>query len=184
MFGYAKMKEWLSEQLQSQKEESADRISALETAITKHDNVLEDLIEEFESVNEEEKELVEKLTIQAENSRVRELLKEENDLFSLIAEYHKEITALEALVSKNSAWKEQVSIMKRKLANMENALGLYEVSDENHPFNYDMHEVTDIIETNNPSLDRKILSVQEKGLLFKGRIIKKAKVTAYRYRER
>lgn len=184
MFGYAKMKEWLSEQLKSQKEESAERISALEAAINKHDNVLEDLIEEFESVNEQENELIEKLTVQAENSKVRELLKEENDLFSLIAEYHKEITALEALVSKNSAWKEQVSIMKRRLVNLENTFGLYEVNDENHSVSFDMHEVTDIVETNNPAFDRKIISVQEKGLLFKGRIIKKAKVVAYRYRER
>lgn len=132
-------------------------VSKLQPAIQKHDMAIEDLLDEWEEQ------------------------KNEKLLLELFEGYQEQFWNLKRFASnKDGSWSAQIALMENSLEHYRNACGISSIQQCGILVDYNMHEVIEAIPTDSPKLDKTVAEIYLPGYLYKGKIQKKAQVTAYR----
>lgn len=143
----------------------------LRTAVLKHDMAIEDLLEKLEE-NESEREKSEK--------RILECRQTEKLLLELFESYQEQFWNLKRLAGeKDEAWAAQMALVGAKLEHCRQLCGISIIEKGGIEVNYDLHEVIEAVDTVRQEQDRLVAEIISWGYLYKGRVMKKAKVTAY-----
>lgn len=82
-----------------------------------------------------------------------------------------------------SAWASQFARMEADSARIMARCGVQETGAAGDTFNTETHEIFQILDAPEPDLDGIIAGIYSPGLLYCGRLLQKAKVTIYRWRE-
>ena len=160
----------------------AEEIAAQKEAGVRHDETIEDMLDEWSDWRGEQtewKKALEHYTAKEEEAaaaRGEELLK-------LLMTLHDQLSALHraAEQAEDSNWTRQLTL---SLETADAALfqsGLQVFGRPGEVFQYELHEAVSAVETRDPEADMRIASVLSCGWSDRGRILRRAKVTVYRY---
>lgn len=170
-----------SEQLKSMNE----RLQKLEAAVEENRKEMnrqrmsqEDNIEFLQEINDSLKELV-------EDNQSRTQIKEDtvNNLLKLVEAYEENIWNMSQFVKKSdSMFYQQLCIMEDNLAKYRKNSEIIMINREDDDLDYEYHDVLDVYPTVVEEQDKKIAKIYVPGVIYKGRVRKKAKVTIYRFK--
>lgn len=157
----------------SRKLEEIDRsIGQLRTAVQKHDMSMEDLLEKWED-KESERDGIRKQTLEYEQS--------ENMLLGLFESYQEQFWNLKRFADrKDEALSAQMALMEQKLENCRQLCGISIIEECGTEVDYDLHEVIEAVDTAEQDKDKLVAGIINWGYLYKGKVKKKARVTAFR----
>lgn len=154
-------------------EETNRNIGQLKAAVQKHDMAIEDLLEEWED-KESEKECLRK--------RIHDSEQAENLLLELFESYQEQFWNLKRFAQKrDEAWSAQMALMERKLESSRQLCGVSIIETCKTEVDYQLHEVIGVVDTTEQEKDKRIAEMINWGYLYKGKVKKKAQVTAYRF---
>lgn len=143
----------------------------LRTAVLKHDMAIEDLLEKLEE-NESERE--------ESGKRILECRETEKLLLELFESYQEQFWNLKRLAGeKDETWSSQMALIGTKLEHCRQLCGISIIEESGIEVNYDLHEVMEAVDTEQREKDKLVAEIISWGYLYKGRVMKKAKVTAY-----
>jgi len=148
------------------------QISTLTSSVHKHDMAIEDLLDEWEEKRSDE-------------CSTQKLLKEsgqnEQQLLELFEAYQEQFWNLKRFAdTKDEAWAAQMTLMEKKLEHCRQLCGISIIGESGIEVDYNLHEVIEAVDTSNPGQDKIIADVYHCGYIYKGRVQKKAAVSAYR----
>lgn len=133
---------------------------------------LEDLIEIVEQNREQES---------LERERIRELEEDRQNLISMIVDYQEIIWQLKAASScGNTPWMSQLDMAEQKIRGKMESAGMDLLGREGESVNYDYHQVLNVEDTNEAALHGTVKQVFSPGCRFRGKVIKKCSVSAWR----
>ena len=161
------------------------RMDALEKSVGRHDIVLEDLSDTLSELREQETDALAALQNEQEANRYERLRsreEKEERLLMLLMEYEGHLRTLESLLSDNEAWEKQFEIIRKKIRSKSLSACVTLLGQEGESLDYEIHEVTDIRETKDQSLDRHVAQVYEAGYIYEGHT-KKARVSVWKITE-
>lgn len=165
-------KEELKEELrQGRKEE--------EKWLRRQSESFEDLLEEMQ----EEKE-----SRNAERRLLQEAEQREQALLAMVCCGREQLELLERQITKDGAmsgdkreaWSRQFEVMRRETQKYMRSCGMEEVGNVGEPLDYDIHEVLSLTETKEEGKAGTVAEVFSCGMIYRGRLMKKAQVAAYR----
>ncbi len=143
----------------------------LRTAVLKHDMAIEDLLEKLEE-NESEREETGKQILECRQS--------EKLLLELFESYQEQFWNLKRLAGeKDETWAAQMALIGTKLEHCRQLCGISIIEESGIEVNYGLHEVLEAVDTEQQEKDKLVAEIISWGYLYKGRVMKKAKVTAY-----
>lgn len=114
------------------------------------------------------------------------LKRRENELVKYILEYDSIIHQLERILRNTEGsmeWEGQLKTMREQLWKEMDSLEVCIVSRIGEPVDFHIHEVIQVQETANRDEDKLVYEVILPGISFRDKVLRKAKVVAYRYRE-
>ena len=158
----------------NQFDEMNQTIKQLQTVVQKHDMAIEDLLDEWEEKVSDEKNVKEQF--QEYEHREQQFLK----LFETYQEQFWNIKHFAGKDKDTDAWAAQISLMEKNLEHYQKLCGISIIGQCGIEVDYDLHEVLEAIDTNDPSKDKKIADIYRCGYLYQGKVMKKAQVSAYR----
>ena len=100
-------------------------------------------------------------------------------LLSLIQCYQDQFCVLEAAAKDDPAWRHQFELVRQKMTTPLQKAGITLIDQTNVPVSYDLHEVIDRVDTDNPLLRFCVAEVFKPGFLFKNKVLRKAEISAY-----
>ncbi|MCI9378997.1 MAG: nucleotide exchange factor GrpE [Eubacterium sp.] len=154
-----------------QLEDLGQNISKLQTAIHKHDMAIEDLLEEWEEKRSQEEEAKEQFSA---------FKRERNAFLELFEAYQEQFWNLKRFAEgKDETWAAQIVLMERNLEHYRQMCGITVIAEYGTRVDYDLHEVIETVETENPVLDKTVADIYSCGYIYKGNVKKKARVAAY-----
>lgn len=147
-------------------------IKQLQTIVQKHDMAIEDLLDEWNEKESEENSVKE---------QIQEYKNNERHLLELFEVYEEQFFSIKrfAINTKEEAFTEQLSLMKKNLEHYQKLCGITIIEQCGVEVDYDLHEVLEVIDTHDPSKDKIIADIYRYGYLYKGKVMKKAQVAAY-----
>lgn len=146
-------------------------MAQLQRSVREQGMSVEDLLEEW---NER------KADDDGVKERFREYAKDEQRLLELFEAYQDQFWNLRRFAEgKDEAWAAQISMMEKSLEHYRQMCGISIIGECGADVDYDLHEVIDVVETDEPGLERKVALIYQCGYLHKGRVVRKAKVAAY-----
>ena len=175
-------------QLSAAIEELTGSVTELRDAANSHDIAIGDLLDGWEDLQEEqrgkEEALREALYVKTERE-LRQTKGREEALLKLTMEMHDLLFGLRRTAEASVAgeWQHQLDLVDEKLNESRLPAGFYPVCEAGVPINFTEHEVLDIVRTTESDKDRKIADVYSCGYLYRGKVLKKAKVSVFRYEE-
>ena len=158
----------------NQFDEMNQTIKQLQTVVQKHDMAIEDLLDEWEEKVSDEKNVKEQF--QEYEHREQQFLK----LFETYQEQFWNIKHFAGKDKDTDDWAAQISLMEKNLEHYQKLCGISIIGQCGIEVDYDLHEVLEAIDTNDPSKDKKIADIYRCGYLYQGKVMKKAQVSAYR----
>lgn len=153
-------------------EEMDQNIGQLKTAVQKHDMAIEDLLDEWDD-RESEKDSFRK--------RMQECVQSENLLLDLFESYQEQFWNLKRIAQKDETWAAQMALMEQKLEHCRRLCGISVIEKCGVEVDYDFHEVVEVVDTTERDQDRLVAGIVRWGYLYKGKVKRKAQVTAYHY---
>ena len=181
----------LFEALQKQEADTADfvceKIDELAARTGRHDNAITDLLETMEDLQDEQEKKLKDLDLMLSREDRRTIKSLEDDvqaLLHVIGGYREQISYLADALAKDHRWNQQARIVREKLDQLDNDAGLFRFAQSGDAVNFDMHIVAEAVDTDRPEKNRIIQEVYEQGLIYHGKVVKKAVVRAYRYVKR
>ena len=181
----------LFEALQKQEADTADavceKIDELAARTGRHDNAITDLLETMEDLQDEQEKKLKDLDLMLSREDRRTIKSLEDDvqaLLHVIGGYREQISYLADALAKDHRWNQQARIVREKLDQLDNDAGLVRFAQSGDAVNFDMHIVAEAVDTDRPEKNRIIQEVYEQGLIYHGKVVKKAVVRAYRYVKR
>ncbi len=166
--------------------QNADELQALRESVSRHDIVLEDMLDEWQSFQDqqqEEKDSLRKDLLDRLQSESKSLVENEQALLSLSMNFLDQLFVLRraAVEEKDpSPWARQVLLTAEKLQPSLMETGLQLIDSANDPFSYQLHESVQVISTDDPALDMRVKDVLSCGYLYQGRVVRKARVAVWR----
>ena len=152
-------------------EEIDQNIGQLKAAVQKHDMAIEDLLEEWEDKKSKKDDF---------RKRIQDCEQSENLLLELFESYQEQFWNLKRFAEKkDETWSAQMTLMGQKLEYCRQICGISIIEESGTEVNYDLHEVIEVVDTTERARDRLIAEIINWGYLYKGRVKKKAQVTAY-----
>ena len=142
-----------------------------EKALRTHSDSLEDLLDSIESQSKREKDLEQQLY---------ESRKREEALLDLVCQSRSQIDMIRQRLSDNAAWSGQLAMMERESAEFMRRAGILETGHIEEKVDYEIHEVLEAVETRRPEQDHTVARVFARGMIYCGRVVRKASVSAYR----
>ena len=150
----------------------------------RHDMALEDMLDIWDEKSAEVDEAITVLkgSWQKETKEQLEAAKsQEQNLLALIEAYQLQMDQFWHLLGDDETWGRQLELIRQKLEVRERQAGICIVGREGEAVDLKAHEVLDVVPTTEESLSATVAAVYESGLLYKGEVCRKAKVSAYRY---
>lgn len=150
--------------------------SSFHSIIQKHDMALEDLLDEWEERQSDN---------QAVQNQIQELEQNEVRLLELIDAFQEQFWSLKrfANTSQDATLSAQVELMEQALERSRLQCNVHTISECGVDVNYSLHEIVEAIDTDDPSLDKKIADIYRCGYIYKGAVKKKAQAAAYRLKK-
>ena len=166
-------------------EELSSQVKKLAGAANRHDMAVEDLLDSWEELQEGQREEARSLSSALAREKDRQLAeaaKREGALLELAMDSSDQLYALRRAAEAAQAqdWLRQFSLAEEKLAARRMAAGLQVVSGSGIPVDYSVHTVVDTVETEQPERNGRVAEVYSCGYVCCGRILRKARVSAYR----
>ena len=169
---------------------SLDGLSAslkdLRTAANRHDMAIEDLLDSWEDLQKEQR--AETGSLSAAPSSLyhqdrTEFQLREKALLDLAMSYHDQLYMLQRAAEEAHMedWSHQFALADTKLTNIRLPAEFQPVCSANIPVDYSLYEVVDLVPTADSFLDHLIAEVYSCGYLYRGKILKKAKVSVYSF---
>lgn len=170
------LKEQLEENLEKNWNEHSQtlnqKLSQLQSSVHKHDMAIEDLLDSWEERQSEETHI---------RNQFREFEQNEQHLLALFDAYQEQFWNLKRFANaKDEAWSAQISLMEENLERSRRLCGIAMINECGTAVDYDLHEVIEVTDTADPTKDKRVAVVYRCGYLYKGTVIKKAQVAAYR----
>lgn len=142
-------------------------------------DAVEDLLDEWNERNQLAEEYQEQLSTEKQRSQqflsLIQLLFVQNQLLQ---------TEISKTYNDNSetshAWKQQLDLFRQQIQNSMLQCELQWIGEEGELVDGSCHQVLDVIETTDPEQHSHIAKIHERGLMYRGDVIKKATVTAYK----
>ena len=164
----------------------SERLSKLSSAISKHDMVIEDMLESLEDSQSEQQKVIAKLQgciKDIEKQELNDLKRSETSLLTLAEGYNDQLSTLRKAAASDPTWSRQFELVDQKLRNPRFTAGITVIEDTEIPVDYAIHEVIDTIETGDPDLDKTVAEVYNCGYIHNGTVHRKAQICAYIYKE-
>lgn len=159
-------------------EEVNQAVKKSNSDIGKHDMALEDMLEILGGKLESERFM---------SDRIRELEQSEGKLLLLMVDYEEQLFLIDGYAKniKNAsgtddAWVNQLDSVREKLLQHMSDCGIFIIAEAHQRVNYECHEVIQVVDTDEAALSRVISEVYSPGFIYKGKVLKRAKVAAYR----
>ena len=176
--------------LQSLEKENADMLQALEKENAVMRQALESLGQKMDSLTEKaerhdfaiEEMLEEWEDLRKDTEDSRECREAEKNLALLSWENYEQLRILGNAAKGNEAWERQLALALRKSLEEMAKLNIAVIAAWQEPVNYELHEVIVTAETQEESRHGTVKETFESGLIYKGEVLKKAKVCAWAYR--
>lgn len=175
------MEQWreLAQGAAEQIESLTKRQQELERQIRRQSDSFEDLLEEIQDERSHEERL---------RQERRENSQKEQVLLSLIMCCREQMELLERQIQgdgsmtgeKLEAWQQQFCTMAKERAKLMRPCGLEEVGCQGETVDYEIHEVLSAVGTENGEKAGTVAQVYSSGFIQGGRVIRKARVAAYR----
>ena len=169
-------------------EHLAQRVSELSGAANRHDMAIEDMLESWEELQEqaqaERTTLISALTESAQRER-QESLAREKALLSLVISAHDRLFELQRTAEEAGAelWLRQLVLAQQKLEEARLPAGFQTVEQSGVPLNFTVHEASGIVPTQDAAQDRLVAEIDAPGYLYKGQVLRKARVSVWRLTE-
>lgn len=130
-----------------------------------------DMMEQIVKKREEEKE---------RNANIEEEIKR---LKEVVLFYQEQTYRVNNILLKDTNWNSSVQIMAKDENIKLQKNGMSAINTIDCTFTFELHEAIEIIDTNIQEKDEKIADIYIPGLIYQGKVIRKAKVAVYRYSE-
>lgn len=101
-------------------------------------------------------------------------------LCNVLGLYMDQLWLLEDTLSKDDEWKKQFAIMKQKRQSLERLAAVQQTGNLGEQFDYRIHEILQTEDTAEEAKEGVIAKMYAPGLVYRGEVIKKAKVCVYR----
>ena len=156
-------------------EQGIKTLEGFGTDLKRHDMSLEDLLDEWSEKKSDEKEIKE---------QIRCLKDTEEKLLKLFEIYQEQFWAIHHMASElGDEWKKQMELIVRNTENQIRLCGISPVDEEaGKKVDYAVHEVLEVIETQDSQKDQTVAAVYRPGYVYRGSVRKKAQVAAFRYK--
>ena len=148
-------------------ESRAAALAELGTSMERQGNAIEDMLEEWDDLHED----------------LGSLLKEAADqkpLLALCESYEEQFALLRRAFADDPDWKKQLAMMDSLLESRRLQAGFHVIGDTEVPVDYALHEVVSVALTEDEAKNGLVQDVLQEGFAYKGKILKKARVTAYK----
>lgn len=158
----------------SRLDDASSRLGQLQRGVREQGMSIEDLLEEWGERNAAADNL---------SAQLRERDEERKLLFELFEAYQDQLRNLRRFAEgKDDAWAAQIAMMEDGLERYRRSCGICLTGERGETVDYDLHEVVEVVDTDQPESDRKIADVYSNGYLYRGVVQKKARVVAYAFR--
>ena len=148
-----------------------DTVRNLQSDVKRHDMSIEDMLESWDEFQEQQKESAGRLS-------------QEKQLIDLCIAYEQQLHSICRMAADDPAWKKQMELMELQLQPVRTRAGVIKTGKEGEALDYSLHEVISVQDTEEEGKNGLIESTYEPGFCFRGCVIRKAKVSAYRYHSR
>ena len=130
----------------------------------------------------------EKESQQSERRLLEEAEQREQALLAMVCCGRERLELLERQITKDSAlggdkqeaWSRQFDVMRREAQKYMRSCGMEDVGNAGEPLDYDIHEVLELTETKEEGKAGMVVELFSCGRIYRGRLMKKAQVAAYR----
>ena len=140
--------------------------------ILRHGMALEDCVEMLEEWNSDKE--------QARKQK-QEARKEQEKLLGLCSAYQEQLWSMKRYAKEHDAfWYQQLLLMEKVIEESMIASGITMITKTDCAVNYELHEVMEIRETEEPHKDKVVADIVRPGYCYKGEVRQKAKVVVYR----
>jgi molecular chaperone GrpE (heat shock protein) len=147
-----------------------NQLESLDKQISKHDMAIENLLDEMQEAQEND---------DSARAAAEEQRRNQENLLALIASYQEQFWQIRRFFGeKDEAWSEQLALMEQTLENARIHCGITAIDQVGAPVDYALHEVIDL--TDSDTCDKTVAEIYSPGYLYQGKVMKKAKIAAYR----
>lgn len=162
----------LSENRKAEEAELRRELEQFGREISRHDMAIENLLDVLEECQEEE---------HSNRKQAQEQKEEKEQFLALFAAYQEQFWQIRSFLdSSGAAWSRQAELMEQELAKSRRYCGIEEISQTGETVDYQIHEVIEVIDTEDAAQDRTVARVFSPGYLYQGKVRKKARVAVYR----
>ncbi len=158
----------------------------LHKAITRHDDAIEDMLEEWEELRDETRESLASVSRELTDgykTRLLALEEEKKNLLSLCDAYQAQLLSMMRMAQDDQGWQKQLDLMQEGLEPVRVKAGLQVTGKAGEKADLNIYEIVDILQTEDPAMDGKVREVYENGCIYMGRIRKKARASVWRSRK-
>lgn len=181
-----KQEQKLLEQQMDQNNQVSESIEKNQKMIRKLSDTIEDFLDTLQEDNNEIKQF---------QQRLKESEEREQRLAELIVLYQEQMELLDLWISTQvdgnadsneynkeavQAWKQQYNMLKGQVNAESRLCAIENVGEEGESVDYRLHEVLQAIEAEEKEQEGTVAKVYSRGMLYKGKVIKKARVSAYK----
>lgn len=141
------------------------------TDISRHDMALEDCLDMLEEWGKE----------RVYEQKQRQSLEQEREkLLQMLGTYQEQLWNMKTYAEKNdSAWHQQLLLVEKVVQEKMVFSGITAIDRTDCVVNYELHEVIELIDTEDMNRDRTVAVVYRPGYLYRGEVRKKAQVAVY-----
>lgn len=141
-------------------------------ALKKYSYSMDEVIDMMEQMMTKEKE---------EKEREADTQEQINQLREVVLFYQEQTYRVNHILSEDENWNSSVQIMEKDENNKLQKNGMSAINTTDTVFTYELHEAIEVVDTECSQQDGKIAVIYVPGLLYQGKVIRKAKVAVYRY---
>lgn len=175
------LEHYLSQLSETHKQESSDTRKALADLQNEQIEMQQFLRKRMETLDDFLDELQEEKETKDETEEIRNAAADrEKQLCQLICIYSEQMHALEESLSDKEGWKEQFSMMRQKRNQFCGLAQIQETGNAGEVFEYHIHDIIETEHTDQEKMEGIVSKVYFPGLLYQGKIIKKAQVCVYK----
>ncbi|MBO6148154.1 MAG: nucleotide exchange factor GrpE [Lachnospiraceae bacterium] len=164
---------WLKDEMVGIKAAVKD-IPLLKSGLEKQGMALEDILESIQDIGQSDGK---------DNDEKNEHEKSREELLALISSYEDKFWDLKRMAQEIPEWNEQTGIMERMLERDRQICGIDIIGQTDVKVDYGLHEVIEVKESDDYDKDQTVAAVFRCGIIYKGKVIRKAQIVAYKYRK-
>ena len=141
-------------------------------ALKKYSYSMDEVIDMMEQMMTKEKE---------EKEREADTQEQINQLIEVILFYQEQTYRVNHILIEDENWNPSIQIMEKDENTKLQKNGMSVINTTDTVFTFELHEAIEVVDTECSEQDGKIAVIYVPGLLYQGKVIRKAKVAVYRY---